>query len=1298
MLQLNLLGSPQIILHDQLVTNQLNNKAQALFFYLALTGQTHSRDKLAALFWADVQNHQARKNLRDVLPHLRKHLGGYVLINAQTVGFNLASTYILDVHELRTGLAIRSQSPLALAALDAALALYIGDFLDGFYVRNAPLFEEWVRLQREALHAQVVQASLFLVNHYMEQGDYEAGLNANRRLLAVEPVAEMAHRYQMRLLTYSGQRRAALAQYESCQRVLISELDAIPDAETTALYEQIRARTLVNPLVQQTSLPARSGKLVKALDNAAEVTRVQPLVELHLFDTFYLRYAGKPADDFRSDKVRALLAYLALEGKTPIHRARLIELFWSRNELVTARGSLRVALTNLRQLLAPLDLIQATRQTVQFQADHPQFWCDALLVEGLLEEPPSISDPKAIETATKLANMAFLPDLATIDSPTFEAWRQARQLRYAQIRSKPQVARKSGEIFAPPTIAPAYLTFTHAHNLPRQLTPFIGRQIEITTLRNKLLDGRYPWITVVGEGGVGKTRLALAVATTVQINFSDGVWFVPLAGVTPGGDLPDRLATAVGAALNLTFVSVESLTAQLLAQLRNKQLLLILDNFEHLVDGAEFVLDLLREIPALKVLVTSRQRLDFQAEYIFGLDGLPVPEAENLPFEKEQFLVYESVALFIERASRTNAVFEIALEDQPAVIRICQLVEGSPLGIELAATLVRQQSCAEIAKVLSQNYAILATTQRDIAARHRSMQAMLTYSWQLLTRAEADTLARISAFRGGFALEAAEAISGVTVALLNRLEAHSLLHQNDVGRYTMHELVRQYAADQLHTIPEQARQTYDEHCTYYTNFLADQRSSLLNQGQTRRRVRLEIDNVRAAWQWAIAQARLDALEKSVWGLRTFYRVVGFYQEAAATFDRAIVRVREIMVKTTESTGPLQRLLGYLLVSRAFFDIRLAHPDLAGPALAEALIYGQMLDEPVLATDGLRLLGMVARHHGDSALACEYLEQSLALARAHNLPDMIGGNLGDLGAIYGDQGEIMRSIACYQEALPFARQTQNRLLECMLVHNLGVNYLLQGNFAQALYYEQQNIQIGREVDDPWLLGHAYRDTAYLMMTLGNTTYAQRYYEDALKYFRSLGSRAEEASVLYHLGALFDQMGDAQIAYDYCQQALQIVEEGGFHWHRGNAFVYLGHALMGLQQFTKAQEAYQQALAAWQKVGYASAVVEARAGLAFALFQQHEITQAQAQVEQILQDIASIVLEATADMVNIFLVCYRVLAATDDPRAATILDRGYELIQIQSVTIDDADLHRSFLENVAANREIVALVEAKKLATS
>ncbi len=1296
MLQLNLLGSPQITLDNEMLTGKLSNKAQALLFYLAVTIQTHSRAKLAALFWADVQDQEARKNLRDVLPHLRKQLAAYVLITTQTVSLNPANAFGLDVQILNAGLAEYRRSPNELAILDAALALYTGDFLDGFYVRNAPLFEEWVGLQRESLYTQAVQGGLWLVEQYTRQGNYTAGLTANRRLLALDPVAEIAHRHQMRLLAYSGQRSAALAQYENCQRVLATELDTTPEAETTDLYQQIRAGVLVDPFAKQKTLTMDSASSTDEFnDDLNAVTDGQPLIKLHLFDAFYLTRAGQAVDDFRSDKVRALLAYLVLEGKTPILRTRLIELFWGRNEFVMGRGSLRVALTNLRQLLAPLDLIQATHQTVQLQTDHPQFWCDALTLDAFLPQGSDVPDALAREAASKFAYTEFLPGFAAIDSPGFADWRQVRQTRYAKLLGRATESWKAQAIIFPPSISPALPDPVRAHHLPRQFTPFIGRQMEITTLRNKLLEGRYPWLTLIGEGGVGKTRLALAVAAVVQNYFADGVWFVPLVGVTPGADLSDRLAAAVGATLNLTFVGAEALSTQLIAQLQNKQLFLILDNFEHLIAGAEFIIDLLREIPALQILVTSRQRLDFQAEYVFALDGLPVPNADECLLEKNQLLDYESVALFVERASRTTAAFQLTEENQAAVTRICQLVEGSPLGIELAATLVRQQSCTEIAAVLRQNYTILATTQRDVPARHRSMQAMLAYSWQLLTPAEADILARSSVFCGGFTLEAATVVSGATLALLTRLEDHSLLHQGNVGRYTMHELVQQYAAKRLHATPEQEHQTYDQHCTYYTDFLYTQRPSLLSQGQARQRVRLEIDNLRTAWQWAIDKARLDALEKSVEGLRAFYRVAGFYHEAAATFDLTVVRVRDIMATMAQPSLPLQRLLGYLLVARTFFDVRLARTELAGPALAEALHYGQTLAEPALAADALRLLGMVAKHSGDSIMACDWLEQSLRLARAHNLPDLIGGNLGDLGAISSDQGETRRSTAYYQAALPFARQTQNRLLECMLVHNLGVNYLLLGDFAQALHYGQENIQISREVDDPWLLGHAYRDTAYLLMTLGDTTYAQRYYEDALQCFRNLGSRIEEASVLYHLGALFGQMGDARTAYAYCQQALQIVEKGQSHWHRGNAFVYLGHALVGLQQFAKAQAAYQQAMAAFLPGGYASPALEARAGLAFALFQQQKISQAQAEVEQILLDIESIMLEATLEMASIFLTCYRVLAATDDPRATGILKRGYEAVQIQAATIDDEELRHSFLENVAANREIVRLVEMQEL---
>ncbi|MCX6049738.1 MAG: BTAD domain-containing putative transcriptional regulator [Chloroflexi bacterium] len=240
LLHLSLLGSPRMHLGDQPLTGFIHNKAQALLFYLVVTGQQHSRDALATLLWDEMAEGKAKNNLRAVLPELRRLVGQHLVIERQTVVFQSASSHWLDVAILRERLT-PGRSPLDLVAQQAAVDLYQGEFLEGFYVRDAPAFEAWVLAQREQLHTLVVNALTLLVNEYAKRGDDPAALAANRRLLELEPWSESTHRRQMLLLGKTGQRAAALAQYETCQRILAAEFGVAPLAETTALYQQIRA-------------------------------------------------------------------------------------------------------------------------------------------------------------------------------------------------------------------------------------------------------------------------------------------------------------------------------------------------------------------------------------------------------------------------------------------------------------------------------------------------------------------------------------------------------------------------------------------------------------------------------------------------------------------------------------------------------------------------------------------------------------------------------------------------------------------------------------------------------------------------------------------------------------------------------------------------------------------------------------------------------------------------------------------------------------------------------------------------
>lgn len=263
------------------------------------------------------------------------------------------------------------------------------------------------------------------------------------------------------------------------------------------------------------------------------------------------------------------------------------------------------------------------------------------------------------------------------------------------------------------------------HNLPVSLTPFFGRETEIKEITERLATPHCQLLTISGPGGMGKSRLAIEVGRRCLSARPHGVFFVPLAAVAS----PELIVTTIADALNFRFYGKESSRQQLLNYLGQKEMLLILDNFEHLLAGADIVLDILQRAPQVKLLVTSRECLNFQAEWLYEIDGLPVPPQENLPLIQD----FAAIQLFTERAQRARAHFSLAEGEKSCVVHICRLVEGMPLAIELAAPLVRTHACHQIAAELTRNIALLQTTMIDVPPRHRSMQAVITQSWQQLT-------------------------------------------------------------------------------------------------------------------------------------------------------------------------------------------------------------------------------------------------------------------------------------------------------------------------------------------------------------------------------------------------------------------------------------------------------------------------------------------------------------------------------------------------------------------------------------
>ena len=592
---------------------------------------------------------------------------------------------------------------------------------------------------------------------------------------------------------------------------------------------------------------------------------------------------------------------------------------------------------------------------------------------------------------------------------------------------------------------------TPPHNLPTQLTSFVGRGAELALITERLgrLDHRL--VTLVGPGGVGKTRLALRAAAHQVGLFQDGVYFVPLAAV----EAPSLLIQSIAEAINLNFYEHAELTEQLLNHLRRKEMLLVLDNFEHLLTdphspleqevtgGGDLVLDILRKAPEIVILVTSREPLNCQAESVLTLHGLPFPKDDQDPTVAE----YGAVQLFIDRANQAQMGFELLSENIPNVVRICQLVEGIPLAIELAAAWVGARSVRKIAAFIRENMDFLATTLRDVPPRHRSMRAVFAHSWQLLSYEEQVLLPQLAVFRGGFSLEAAIEVAEATSFLLNRLRDKSLLRQVDSQRFDMHELLRQFAAEHLEDrAPNQSdrsRSIQDRHSAFYLDFIAGQRSALYGQQpqNASASIRIELENIRQAWRWAVEKIKLAALEQSAATLARFYTLVGLTEEGKNVFENAAHRLQD-EDRIGNLPGEGQRVLAQLLIELVHFLRFQRQLTQAVEIAQEAIRLALAVGDPRSEVRAHILWAYSEQHAGDVDASLKRLNQALIRAREEHFRDLEGDILILIGKSWRLLGNYARSDNCYQPALAIQRELGNRSQEQNVLLYLGTNRIEQ----------------------------------------------------------------------------------------------------------------------------------------------------------------------------------------------------------------------------------------------------------------
>jgi predicted ATPase/DNA-binding XRE family transcriptional regulator len=634
---------------------------------------------------------------------------------------------------------------------------------------------------------------------------------------------------------------------------------------------------------------------------------------------------------------------------------------------------------------------------------------------------------------------------------------------------------------------PTHAVPTHAApatptvHLPVPSTPLIGREAELAELRRMLLLPECRLLTLVGPGGIGKTRLAIAAAAAQAQLFGDGVYFVALAPVSA----QELIVPAIAHALGLVFSNTSDPKDQLLTYLHQKQLLIVLDNLEHLLPPASAlntnaenqVIALLSELlayaPHLKLFVTSRERLHLLAEWVFDLHGLSTPPLA-LPaapgYEWEcGFERYGAIALFTASAQRVQKNFTLSNENRDDVARICRLVEGMPLGIELAAAWVHLLSCHEIAQEIAQNLDFLTVPLRDVPERHRSMKAVFAHSWHLLTPEEQDVLCRLAVFRGGFDRAAATAVAKASLPLLSALVAKSLLRRSTTGRYDLHELVRQYADEQLQERggTQQAR---DAHLHYFLT-LAEQAEPELNLAQPEAwLVQLELDhaNLQAALAWVLESRQVDLglrLAGALWPfwyLRNYIREGRHWLEAVLALHNANA---EVNPQDSPAYTPISRAALAKVWSGAGILAWVQNDNARAKVLLAASAAEQRaVDDKRGLAISLYYLGAAALRDSEPLQGIPYLEESLALQRMVGNKQGIARVLNGLGWMAIECDDLTHARTLFEESLALNRQLGDRINTANVLDSLGWVALLAQDLtqAQAIFYE--SLALAQEVDD------------------------------------------------------------------------------------------------------------------------------------------------------------------------------------------------------------------------------------------
>lgn len=812
------------------------------------------------------------------------------------------------------------------------------------------------------------------------------------------------------------------------------------------------------------------------------------------------------------------------------------------------------------------------------------------------------------------------------------------------------------------------------YHLPETTTPFIGREVELAQLDQRLAERQYRLISVVGPGGMGKTRLAIQAARAQLHAFHHGVYFVSLEGVQTAAEIPAAIAEAMG----ITFAAgSESPQVEIMQILQNKQLLLIIDNLEHVMEGgAELLLEIIRAAPDVMLLVTTRERLNAQGEDLFRLRGLPFPHTDD----ELNGGRYAAVRLFTDRAHRVNKQFGLSADNLRDVITICRLVEGLPLGLELAATWVRDFSVGYIARALKEDFTLLETDLRDISPRHRSLAAVFEHSWNLLTPTEQAILPQLAVFHGGFTLSAAKEVTGASLLVLTRLRYKSLLRGGGNGRYTMHYLLRQLALRKLNEQPAVAEQAQTRHSRYFLSSLREQAQQLTGTDAAHigAMIRLELDNTRQAWRWAVKTSSWEHLLQSAAGLVAFLHHEGLVFEGVQLLQTAIDHAQgqsktradllpNLLVKQLTLLNVISPLNEFITIIEHVLSLTAQNPALSQLEAEAYLIWSMGFLDQV----------------SDPKQARVYLDQAVAGAEKIDDQEFYARLQCEYGRNYLYDGQFDKAVTVLKKALAIFEALDHIPGQALAYSRLAPAYAEAYRLGPALFCDRKALALYTQINNRTKLGNAHNNLAETYVLLGAYEQAREHTIKSLEISRRQGNKVSQANTLSLYAVILDKLGHTKEAEKQFRAAITAQKTLKLNFSLRFSLLDWGAFQLAQGWLSEAELTLDEAITLNDDLYHLKLTAQAQQTAVY-LAQGNRLDAAWNLADTVWRAIEPNDGAGLPFPIKTMVECYLIFHAYNDGRAKAALHMAADVLKRTAAEIEDAQIRTSFLHNVPINK--------------